>query len=193
VVRADLECLVSAHDEASLAVLRVLQETNISGAALLPLAALLDELEELGSHLEYLFLGFLVGLGLDLFGKLDDGLEVHIFRLGRLIILREKIRVSFLALTCRASRLGEAQSCSDAESLTSSSFFSAAAAAAASRWALLLPEVSPRSSSSFFSFLAPPPNMENTADEVTDGASAEPYHIELVYFPARTAQSPGSS
>lgn len=42
------------------------------------------------------------------------------------------------------------------------------AAAAASRWALALPELSPRSSS-FFSFLAPPPNMENTDEEVTAG------------------------
>jgi hypothetical protein len=33
---------------------------------------------------------------------------------------------------------------------------------------LLLPELSPRSSSSsFFSFFAPPPNMEKTAEEVT--------------------------
>jgi len=35
--------------------------------------------------------------------------------------------------------------------------------AAASLWALADPDVSPRSSSSsFFSFLAPPPNIENT-------------------------------
>jgi hypothetical protein len=53
--------------------------------------------------------------------------------------------------------------------LTSSPSF---AAAAASRWALALPELSPRSSSSFFSFLAPPPNMENTDEEVTAGLSS---------------------
>lgn len=46
------------------------------------------------------------------------------------------------------------------------------AAAAASRWALALPELSPLSSSSFFSFFAPPPNMEKTADEVTEAAGA---------------------
>lgn len=53
-----------------------------------------------------------------------------------------------------------------------SSFFSPVAAAAASRCALALPDVSPLSSSSFFSFFAPPPNMEKTADEVTGAAGA---------------------
>jgi len=96
VVGADLERLVSTHDKASLAILGVLQETNIAGAALLPLVALLDELEELGSHLEHLFLRLLVGLGVNLFGKLDDGFEMDIFRLGRLLLLPRSIVSAFL-------------------------------------------------------------------------------------------------
>lgn len=87
VVGADLEGLVSAHDESGLAVLLVLEQADVAGAALLPLAALLDELEELGAHLEGLLLGLLVGLGLDLLGQLDDGLEVDILGLGGLLLL----------------------------------------------------------------------------------------------------------
>ena len=86
-VGADLEGLVSAHDKSGLAVLLVLQQTNIASTSLLPLAALLDELEKLGSHLEHLLLGLLVGLGLDLLGQLDNGLEVNILRLRGSILL----------------------------------------------------------------------------------------------------------
>lgn len=52
VVGANLQGLVAAHDQTGLAVLQVLEKTNISGTSLLPLAALLDELKELGAHLE---------------------------------------------------------------------------------------------------------------------------------------------
>lgn len=45
--------------------------------------------------------------------------------------------------------------------------------ALASRWAFALPELSPRSSSSFFSFFSPPPNMEKTEEEVTEGACTD--------------------
>lgn len=86
-VGADLEGLVSSHNKSGLAVLLVLQQTDITSAALLPLAGLLDELEELGAHLEKLLLGLLVGLGLDLLGQLDDGLEVDVLGLGGSIIL----------------------------------------------------------------------------------------------------------
>ncbi len=78
VVGADLEGLVASHDQASLAVFLVLQQPDIAGSALLPLAGLADELKQLGAHLEELLLRLLVGLGLDLLGKLDDGLEVDI-------------------------------------------------------------------------------------------------------------------
>lgn len=81
-VGADLEGLVTAHDQAGLAVLLVLKQTDVTSASLLPLAGLLDELEKLGAHLEDLLLRLLVGLGLDLLGQLDDGLEVDILGLG---------------------------------------------------------------------------------------------------------------
>lgn len=86
-VGADLECLVSSHNKSGLAVLLVLQQTDITSATLLPLAGLLDKLEELGAHLEKLLLRLLVGLGLDLLGQLDDGLEVNVLGLGGRIIL----------------------------------------------------------------------------------------------------------
>lgn len=85
-VGADLEGLIAAHNEASLAVLLVLQESNISGTALLPLVGLADELEELGAHLEGLLLNLLSGLDIDLLGKADDWLEVNILGLWCLIL-----------------------------------------------------------------------------------------------------------
>ena len=87
-VGADLEGLIAAHNEASLAVLLVLQESNISGTALLPLVGLADELKELGAHLEGLLLNLLSGLDIDLLGKADDWLEVNILRLWCLILRR---------------------------------------------------------------------------------------------------------
>ena len=85
-VGADLEGLVSAHDQPGLAVLLVLQETDVASTPLLPLAGLALEDEELGAHLEHLLLGLLVGLDLDLLGQADDGLEVDVLRLGGLLL-----------------------------------------------------------------------------------------------------------
>lgn len=85
-VGADLEGLVAAHDQASLAVLLVLEQADVAGAALLPLLVVLLEHEELGPHLEELLLRLLIGLGLDFFGQADHGLEVYILGL-RLRIL----------------------------------------------------------------------------------------------------------
>jgi len=87
VVRADLEGLVTSHHKTRLAILLVLQQPNVTGTSLLPLGGLLDELEELGAHLEHLLLRLLVGLGLDLLGELDDGVEVDVLGLGRLLLL----------------------------------------------------------------------------------------------------------
>lgn len=78
VVGADLEGLVSAHDQASLAILLVLEQSNVAGTTLLPLLAVTVESEQLGAHLEGLLLEFLVGLDLDSLGKADDGLKVNI-------------------------------------------------------------------------------------------------------------------
>jgi len=87
VVSADLEGLVATHDQTGLAVLLVLEQTNVTSTALLPLAAVLDELEKLCAHLEELLLALLVGLGLDLLGQLDDGLEVNVLGLRCLVLL----------------------------------------------------------------------------------------------------------
>jgi hypothetical protein len=64
----------------------VLQQPNITSTTLLPLIAILDELEKLGAHLEYLLLELLVGLDIDFLGEADNGLEVDIFRLWCLLL-----------------------------------------------------------------------------------------------------------
>jgi hypothetical protein len=87
VVRADLQRLVSAHDNASFAVVLVLQKPHVACTTFLPLAALTHKLEQLGAHLEDLLLQLLVCFGLDLLREVDDGLEVNILRLRRLVIL----------------------------------------------------------------------------------------------------------
>ena len=78
-VGADLQSLISSHDQSCLAILLVLQESNVASSTLLPFVGLLVELEELCAHLENLFLKLLVGLDLDLLGETDDGFEVHVF------------------------------------------------------------------------------------------------------------------
>jgi hypothetical protein len=88
VVGADLEGLVTAHDQAGLAVLLVLQQSNVTGTTLSPLVGLLDELEKLGAHLEGLVLDLLAGLDLDLLSQANDWLEVNIFGLWGLILYR---------------------------------------------------------------------------------------------------------
>jgi hypothetical protein len=57
----------------------VLQQPNITSTTLLPLIAILDELEKLGAHLEYLLLELLVGLDIYFLGEADNGFEVDIF------------------------------------------------------------------------------------------------------------------
>lgn len=78
VIGADLEGFVSSHNQASLAILFVLQQTHIAGSSLLPLSRLTVKLEELGSHLEHLLLGLFVRLGLDFLGQVYDWLKVNI-------------------------------------------------------------------------------------------------------------------
>lgn len=86
-VGTDLEGLVAAHDQPGLAVIAMLEQTHITGTALLPFACLGHVLEELGAHLENLLLHLLVGLGLNLLGQVNDGLEMDILRLGGLLLL----------------------------------------------------------------------------------------------------------
>lgn len=85
-VRADLEGLVSPHDQASLVVLLVLQQSHVAGATLLPLLALTVEPEKLRAHLEDLLLHLLIGLGLHLLRQADDRFEVDIRGLWRLFL-----------------------------------------------------------------------------------------------------------
>jgi hypothetical protein len=86
VVGADLEGLITAHDKAGLLVLLVLQQTHITGTTLLPLLRLAVELEQLSAHLEGLLLKLLVGLGVNLLGQVNDGLEVDIGGLLNLLL-----------------------------------------------------------------------------------------------------------
>lgn len=84
-VCADLEGLVSPHDQSDLAVLLVLQEAERTSTALLPFTlsiVILGEFEHLASHLENLLLRLLVGDSLNLLGELEDGFEVDILRFG---------------------------------------------------------------------------------------------------------------
>jgi hypothetical protein len=78
VIGADLESLITTHDESSLEILFVLEESNIASTTFFPFAAIAVELEELGPHLEDLLLRFFVGLGLDLLGKVHNGFEVDV-------------------------------------------------------------------------------------------------------------------
>ena len=78
-VGADLQCLISSHDQSRLTVLLVLQESNITSPALLPLIGLLVELEELCAHLEGLFFEFFVGFDLNLLCEADNRFKVDIF------------------------------------------------------------------------------------------------------------------
>jgi hypothetical protein len=79
----------------------VLQESNITSSALLPLIGLLVELEELCAHLENLLLELLVGLDLNFLGETDDRFEVDIFWL-RGFILRTNISAFASNLKCGA-------------------------------------------------------------------------------------------
>ena len=87
VVSANLESLVSAHNQASFAVLLVLQQPHVASATFLPFLGLAVESEELGTHLEDLLLEFFVGLHIDLLRKVDDWLEVNFRRIGGLFLL----------------------------------------------------------------------------------------------------------
>jgi hypothetical protein len=78
-IGADLQSLISSHNQSCLAILLVLQQSNITSPTLLPFIGILVELEELCAHLENLLLKLLVGLNLNFLGETDDWLEVDIF------------------------------------------------------------------------------------------------------------------
>lgn len=66
VIGADLESLISTHNQSGLHVLLVLQESDITSTTLLPLIGLAGELEQLSTHVEDLLLEFLIGLDINL-------------------------------------------------------------------------------------------------------------------------------
>lgn len=143
VVGADLEGLVSAHDQSGLVVFLVLEQSDIASSTLFPLSAFFVKLEELCAHLERLLLQLFIGLGVDLFREAYDRLKVNVcflFWCLFIILGRQVSAKRILPIPSRA--------------ITSSAAF----------WALALPLGSslPSWSSSFFSFLGPPPNMLKT-------------------------------
>ena len=153
VIGADLQSLVTAHDETSLPVLLVLEQPDVTCSALLPLPTFTVEPEELGSHLEDLLLRFLVCFGVNLLCKMDDWFEVN-------------VRLSLIGLFFLLSSIVSFGSHDIfvlyKEIHTSSpSFF------------LELPDGSSASStgSSFFCFAGPPPNMEKTFAFTADAVS----------------------
>jgi len=86
VVSADLQSLISTHNQTSLSILLVLQQSHVTGTTLSPLVGFTDKLEELCTHLEGLLLEFLVGLDVNLLRKTDDWLEVNILGLWCLLL-----------------------------------------------------------------------------------------------------------
>ena len=77
-VGTDFEGLISAHDQPCLAVLLVLEQSDVASTSLLPFTAVAVKLEQLGTHLKGLLLGFFMSLGIDFLGQTDDRLEVSI-------------------------------------------------------------------------------------------------------------------
>ena len=77
-IRADLQSLVSPHNQSSLPIILMLQKSHISSPTLLPLVGFLVELEELRAHLECLLFEFLIGLNFDLLSKTNDRFEMDI-------------------------------------------------------------------------------------------------------------------
>ncbi len=99
VVGADLQSLVSSHNQSCLSILLVLQESNITGTTLLPLVGLANKLEELCAHLECLLLELLVGLNLNFLGQANDWLEVNILGLGSFILSAKVLESSLYDLS----------------------------------------------------------------------------------------------
>jgi hypothetical protein len=81
-VGANLQRLISPHNNPNLAPLPILQKLNIPRPSLLPLHRSLLEPKQLGSDLEEDIFIFLGGFSLDLFGELDDGFVMRVVLLG---------------------------------------------------------------------------------------------------------------
>lgn len=66
----------------------MLQKSDIASTTFLPLTRFAVELEKLCTHLKGLLLQLFVGLGLDLLGEVNDGLEVNFRGLNLLFSLQ---------------------------------------------------------------------------------------------------------
>lgn len=89
-VCANLQSLISPHNQPRLPIFLVFQQPNIARTTLLPLIRLSNKLEQLSAHLENLLFHFLVRLGLDFLSEADNGLEMDVFRLGGFILCQDR-------------------------------------------------------------------------------------------------------
>lgn len=77
-IRANLQRLISPHNQAGLLVFLVLKKSDITGPTLFPFPGTTVEFKELRTHLKCLFFQFLIRLDFDFFGKMYDGLKVDV-------------------------------------------------------------------------------------------------------------------
>lgn len=89
-IRADLQRLITSHDQSRLSILLVLQQPHVSSTTFLPLTRFSIEPEEFGTHLEDLFLHLFIGFDFNLFRETIDRFEMDILRLFHLFILEGK-------------------------------------------------------------------------------------------------------
>lgn len=82
-IGANLKSLVPSHNQACLAILLVLQKSDITSTPLFPLPRVAIELEEFGTHLKGLFFRLLIGCGVNFLGEVYYGLE---FRVGFVLL-----------------------------------------------------------------------------------------------------------
>ena len=75
-IRTNLQRLVPSHNQPRLRIFPMLQQPHVPRPAFLPISILAIEFEQLGAHLEDLFLALLVRFCLDFLGQMHNGLEM---------------------------------------------------------------------------------------------------------------------
>lgn len=85
-VGANLQSFISSHNQPCLAILLMLQESDISGSTLLPFIRVANKFEKLGAHLEGLLLELFVCLDFDFLREADYGLKMNILGFRSLIL-----------------------------------------------------------------------------------------------------------
>jgi len=86
-VGANLERLVPSHHESCLAILLVLEQSDITSTSLLPLPRATVELEQLGAHLERDLFPLFIGRCVNFLGQTDDRLELRVVALLDLLLV----------------------------------------------------------------------------------------------------------